>query len=178
MRDGAPANLTRLDMGSHTGTHVDAPAHFIDGARTLDRIPIDRWMGRVRVVQTDAARIDVAALRKLDIDGARRLLFKTRNAGLLRDPVFHEDFVAIEPGAAKDLVRRGIELVGIDYLSIEPFGTQTFPTHKILLGADVLVVEGLDLARVVPGDYEMICLPMLVKGGDGAPARVALSPAA
>lgn len=174
IKKGAPANLTRLDIGSHTGTHVDAPYHFIDGAPTLDKIPMSRWMGRARVVAIDGPAIGAAQLKAAPLDGARKVLFKTRNSGKLRIPTFVRDFVALEPEGARYLVHRGVDLVGIDYLSIERFGSKKFETHRVLLGSSVLIIEGLDLSRVKPGDYELLCFPLLLKRGDGAPARVVL----
>ena len=172
--DGALVNVTKLDMGAHTGTHVDAPGHVIDGAPLLDQIPLSRWMGPARVVKVDAPSIGPRQIRASEMKGARKVLFKTRNAGRLKKKTFDPSYVALTPAGARKLVDLGIELVGIDYLSIERYGSRTFNAHKILLGSDVLVIEGLDLARVPPGDYELLCFPILIAGGDGAPARVAL----
>jgi len=171
---GHPANLTRITMGSHTGTHVDAPAHFIDGGATVDRIPIGRFIGKARVVRVDGPSIRATEIRRLDLAGVTKVLFRTRNSRKLRRRRFDQGYVAVAPSGARRLVEKGIDLVGVDYLSVEPFANRRFETHKILLGAGVVVVEGLDLAKVPEGDYELLCFPLLLKGGDGAPARVVL----
>jgi arylformamidase len=181
--DGGVSNVTLLAISSHAGTHVDANWHFIDdGARLLD-IPLARWSGPCFVarIADQAAAVDVAALEAASIpSGTKRLLLRTRNSrewegwdGTTALP-FREDYVGVTPAAADWIVARGIRLVGHDYLSIGPFGDANQETHTILLGNDVLIVETLDLSRVDPGGYRMICLPLKVAAGDGAPARVLL----
>jgi arylformamidase len=167
-------NLSRFSFGSHTGTHVDPPFHFIEDGITVDKLPLELLMGRARVVEVTAPRIDEAVLEEIDLTADVRVLFKTRNSYLWNQRKFVEDFVYITPGAAKVLVSEGIKVVGIDYLSVERFGAAEPETHWTLLGAGTLIVEGLDLSEVEPGDYEMVCLPLKVKDGDGAPARVIL----
>ena len=176
---GDIANVTRLACSTHVGTHVDPPSHFIPGAMPLDELPLEVLIGQARVVDVgDVAAIDAEVLRRCNLDGATRVLFKTRNSEFWPptegDNVFHEDFVYIEPDAAQLLVDRGVQLVGIDYLSVEKFNFDEPKTHLILLGAGVIVVEGLALRDVPPGDYELLCLPLKIKDGDGAPARVVL----
>ncbi len=166
--------MTRMHLGNHTGTHVDAPRHMLDEGATLDQIPIERFLGPARVVAVDAPSIGASELVSIDLEGADKVLFKTRNAGKLHQSEFDTDFVALDPSGARLLVERGIRLVGIDYLSIEAYASRDFATHHILLEAGVLIVEGLDLARVPPGDYELLCLPLKLEHGDGAPARVVL----
>lgn len=161
-------------MGSHTGTHVDAPYHFLEDGAALDRVPLHRFVGPARVVAIDAPMIGARELRRAPIAGARKILLKTRNRGLLRRRKFHPGYVALRPDGAAYLLERGVDLVGIDYLSIEPYDSPGFPTHRLLLGHGALIVEGLDLARVRPGDYELLCFPLRLHRGDGAPARVAL----
>jgi arylformamidase len=173
-RDGAKANLSRYAFGSHTGTHIDAPFHFIENGLTVDRLPLELLIGRARVVEVTSPRIDETALEEFDFTADARVLFKTRNSYLWSQKTFVEDYVYITPGAARSLVNQGIKLVGIDYLSVEKFGVETFDTHLILLQAGTIIIEGLDLREVEPGDYELICLPLNVKDGDGAPARVVL----
>jgi arylformamidase len=175
---GDPANLTAISMCAHTGTHVDAPNHFIDGASTVEQIDLGKLLGDCRVIEipNDAMSITVDHLN--GISGCERVLFKTRNSGFWKDLAhgFRKDFTYIEPEAARMLADAGIKLVGIDYLSVEKFGSQEFPTHIALLEKEVVIVEGLDLSEVPAGDYELLCLPLRLTGGkgDGAPARVLL----
>jgi arylformamidase len=173
---GDDVNVTRLAFGSHTGTHVDAPHHFIDGARRVDDIPLDVLIGPARVVEipADVRAIGAGELERAGIDGVARLLLKTCNARLLDRDGFQQDFAYLTGDAARLLVDAGVRLVGIDYLSIEEYGAAESVAHETLLGADVVVVEGVDLRRVAGGDYELICLPLRLAGADGAPARVVL----
>ncbi|MEK7219712.1 MAG: cyclase family protein [candidate division NC10 bacterium] len=172
---GAPANVTRLGMGSHTGTHVDAPAHFRDGAPGVDQLPLDVLMGPARVYDLAVSdHIGAASLRGIDLTSSPRILFKTRNSSQWREGRFRRDFVGLMEDAARLLVDSGVRLVGVDSLSVEPFGAAGFPTHRTLLDAGVIIVEGLDLSAVPPGDYELLCLPLKLQQGDGAPARVVL----
>lgn len=173
------ANVTRLVLTSHTGTHVDPPRHFVHGGATVDQIPLERWIGPCWVADlTDAAPEVTAA----DLDaavvpaGVERLILKTRNSALWRaaPDVFDDRFVGLSLDGAAWVVQRGIRLVGIDYLSIGPFHTTGTETHLMLLENDVIVVEGLDLNEVEPGAWELLCLPLKLLDGDGAPSRVAL----
>lgn len=176
MSRGDPYNISSLHIGSHTGTHVDAPHHFIDGAPTIEQIPLDALIGPVHVIEhTGSGHVTSA-----DLDAAglphdtKRLLLKTPNARFLDDNSFHRDFVALAPDAARWIVDRGIMLVGIDYMSIEQYDTKDFNVHITLLEENVVIVEGLDLRAVAPGAYEMVCAPLRVVGAEGAPARVFL----
>jgi arylformamidase len=173
-KDDAKYNLSRLSFGAHTGTHVDAPFHFLEDGSTVDRLPLELLMGRARVVEVTSPRIDETALKEFDFTADARVLFKTRNSYLWSQPRFVEDYVYITPGAARALVNEGIKVVGIDYLSVEQYGSQDFATHLTLLKAGTLIIEGLDLREVEPGDYDLICLPLKIKDGDGSPARVVL----
>jgi arylformamidase len=168
---GHPANVSRLELGSHTGTHIDAPAHFLPGAAAVDDLPLEAMVGPAHVVDATGAPgdIDRAALDTLDLPEADRLLFRTRNSELWARPRFTPDFVTIAPDAARDMVGHGVRLVGVDYLSV---GSPE--THRILLGAGVVVLEGLDLRRAPIGPCRLICLPLRLAGLDGAPARVLL----
>jgi arylformamidase len=171
-------NVTRLDMGAHTGTHVDAPIHFIEGAAGVDTTPIDALMGPAWVVDATSVEgaIDDMTIRGLDIpDDETRLLFKTTNGSLRSRGVFEPGFVALNGRGAEELVARRPLLVGLDFLSIAMFD-DAVATHRALLGAGVVVVEGLDLRSVQPGPYELLCLPLLVVGCDGGPARALLRP--
>ena len=167
-------HTTRLSLGNHTGTHVDAPFHTREDGATLDQIPLERWIGPARVVAFEAATIRAEELADVDLEGVDKVLFKTRCSGKLRDPEFDPEYVALDASGARYLVDRGVGLVGIDYLSIETYASEDLVVHNTLLGAGVLVIEGLDLSRVPPGDYELLCFPLLLAKGDGAPARVAL----
>jgi arylformamidase len=175
MSAGQSCNLSRLAMGTHAGTHVDAPLHFIPGGASVDRLPLEILVGKARVVELDVAgRIERRDLQAADLRDDIRVLLKTRMSGQLRGPQFEEDFVHLGEDAARYLVQAGIKLVGIDSLSVEAFGSTQYPAHKALLGAGVVIVEGLDLSEVGAGEYEMTCLPLRLVGGDGAPARVML----
>jgi len=167
-------NLSRLSFGSHTGTHVDAPFHFIEDGITVDKLPLELLIGRVRVVEVTSPRIDEVALEEFDFAADARVFFKTRNSYLWSQISFVKDYVYITPGAARILVNEGIKVVGIDYLSVEKFDSKEPETHLTFLRAGTVIIEGLDLREVEPGDYEMICLPLKFKDGDGAPARVVL----
>ncbi len=175
MAAGDPANVSHLALGVHTGTHVDAPVHFIPGGASVEALPLAALCGPARVVPIrDPRAVTVAELERLALAGDQRLLFQTRNGQLWDHPDFREDFVYIDPDAAAWLVARGVRLAGIDYLSVEAFGAAEPRTHRTLLAAGIVVVEGLDLRGVAPGQYELICLPLAVAWADGAPARAIL----
>ena len=175
IRAGDVCNVSLLTMGSHTGTHVDAPYHFIDGGARLGEVALERMVGEALVVDlrgraaVDAAALESAALRTGDI-----LLCRTDNSWRWEKAEFQRDFVYLTLDAAGLLVERGIRAVGIDYLSIEQFGSSDFPVHHRLLGAGVFVIEGLDLRAVEPGRYTLVCLPLKFPDLDGAPARAVL----
>jgi arylformamidase len=164
VRDGDAADVSRLVLGTHTGTHVDPPAHFFPGAVTVDALPLDVLVGPAIVADlTAGGPIDDRVLESLALPtGTTRLLLKTLG-----------DAGAVTPDGARWLVDRGVNLVGADTLSIEP-GTVDYPVHRILLGAGVVIVEGLDLSAADAGTYELVCLPLRIAGGDGAPARAVL----
>ena len=168
-------SLSRLSMATHTGTHVDAPAHFVPGGATIDALPLEILLGKTRVVEIQAReRIDRADLEAQDLRDDLRILLKTRMSGLMLKPEYQEDHLYLSEDAAAYLAQAGLKLVGFDYLSIDRHGASDFPAHHALLGAGVVIVEGLDLSEVEPGEYDMTCLPLRVAGGDGAPARVIL----
>lgn len=177
---GDAANVSRLCFGAHTATHVDAPAHFIEGARLVSELEFEKLIGKVRVIEIDKSAMSVTAahVRAANLQDAERVLFKTRNSDFWNDlgQGFRKDFTYIEPAAAQELVDLKIKLVGIDYLSVEKFGTESFETHLTLLEKEVVIIEGLDLREIAAGDYELICLPLKYLGstGDGAPARTIL----
>ncbi|MBA2493188.1 MAG: cyclase family protein [Acidobacteria bacterium] len=177
---GDAANVSRLCFGAHTATHIDAPNHFIEGTRKVDKLPLEVLIGKVRVVEIDknAAAIESSHIENANLKGVERVLFKTRNSEFWNDlgQDFRKDFTYIAPDAAQKLVESGAKLVGIDYLSVEKFGSEDFATHIILLKNQVIIIEGLDLREISAGDYELICLPLKIADGtgDGAPARTVL----
>ncbi len=167
--------LTRIDMGSHTGTHIDAPWHFVANGRRLNEIPIETLVGPATVCEIRGVRsIRRDLVEKLPLKGIERILFKTGNSNHWNDGTFFEEFVYLEPDAAQILVDRGVKLVGIDYLSIDQYKSEKHPTHFVLLERDVVIVEGLNLSEVPPGNYTMAALPLNLQDADGAPARVIL----
>jgi len=175
-RDGShTVHVTTIEMGSHTGTHIDAPFHFVEGGRKLDEIPVRDLVGPVSVIQvTGVPSITRQHLKSLSWKNVERVFFKTDNSEHWNDGVFFERFVYLEPDAAEFLVQRNIRLVGIDYLSIDPYKSEKHPTHFVLLGHNVIIIEGLNLSRVPPGRYQMVALPLNLQGADGAPTRVIL----
>jgi arylformamidase len=180
LANGDAANVSLITFGLHAGTHVDAPSHFIAGAAKVDSLPIDSLLGAAEVVEAPAEldAIDRKFVEANCTSGSSRILFKTRNSSFWNNPErgFREDFVYIAPDAAEWLVQTGIKLVGIDYLSVERFKSEGFPTHLAFLSRGVVILEGLDLRAVTAGNYELICLPLKIADGtgDGAPARVVL----
>lgn len=176
--EGAEANVSCLHMSSHTGTHVDAPFHFEQQGLTIDKLPPEVLMGPAFVAEVD--RLEGNAIGVYDLaslhfpKGTARLLIKTRNSHYWedREPEFQRDFIHLSHKAARWLVGGGIKLVGIDYLSVEAFQSKEHRVHHTLLSAGVVIVEGLDLSRVPAGPCQLVCLPLKIKDGDGAPARV------
>lgn len=178
MTKGDEANVSRLHLGSHTGTHVDAPYHFVRQGTTVDKLPLEVLIGPAMVVDLDRvenSEIDVFDLASVHFPrDTTRILLKTRNSFLWEgvQTEFERDYVHLSRKAAEWLVKRGIRLVGVDYLSVEAWNVGEHRVHHTLLGAGVVIVEGLDLSRVPAGPCQLICLPLKVEGGDGAPARV------
>jgi arylformamidase len=167
--------VTSIELGSHTGTHIDAPDHFVKGGRKLHEIPLQWLVGEVTVIHVpNVPSISRRHLENLDWTGVERVLFKTDNSERWAEKSFQRDFVYLEPNAAELLVERGLRLVGIDYLSIDPFGSEGHPAHFVLLPKNVVVLEGLDLRKIAPGRYQMAALPLNLQDADGAPARVIL----
>ena len=174
---GGMANVSRLVCSLHCGTHVDGPAHFFEGQPGVEAVALNALIGPAWVIDATSveSELDAAALSRLVIPArASRIVFKTTNSALWDDPRFVEDFVALTPDAATVLPRRGIQRVGIDYLSIAPYQDPA-PTHEVLLQAGVAIVETLDLRFVEPGPWHLTCLPLQIPGADGAPARALLS---
>jgi arylformamidase len=178
MRKGDALTLSAYSLGAHSGTHIDAPMHFVRDGVSIDRVPLEALIGPARVIDIpDAVQsINAAELNRHRWRGAPRVIFRTRSAlrGWMHSPTFHHDFAYIAPDAAQLLADAGVQLVGIDYLSAEQFGAPAPMTHRILLGKGIPIVEGLMLEDVRPGDYDLIVLPMKVGGHEGAPARAVL----
>jgi len=173
---GAGANVSAIRFGSHTGTHADASRHFFDDGQPVDQIPLDRLIGPALLVSfpDDVGAVGAAELKAHDLRGRKRILLRTRNSALLSQKQFAPDYTYLAPDGAEYLVDKGIELVGIDYLSIEQFHSGHHRTHRTLLAKSVVILEGLDLSVPPPGEYQLICLPLRIEGCDGAPARAVL----
>jgi arylformamidase len=174
LAEGGSANLSRLTLGTHSGTHVDAPRHFFDEGDSAEQLSLELLTGPARVVAIDGAAIGADAIAGADIGDAARVLFKTRNSEFWSAGAFRSDYTFLTEDGARALVARGVRLVGVDYLSIEEFRKPGAPAHRVLLGSGTIIIEGLDLRRVTPGVYDMFCLPLPLVGADGAPARVVL----
>lgn len=180
LKKGDPANVSVLHFGAHTGTHVDAPAHFIEDGGVVAEVALEALLGEARVIEIapDVRAISSEHLKAEETAGAQRILFKTRNSHFWEDARgrFREDFTYIAPDAASALVSAGVRLVGIDYLSVERFKSERFETHTTLLSNGVVILEGLDLRNVGAGLYELLCLPLKIAAGsgDGAPCRAVL----
>jgi arylformamidase len=173
---GDAANVSEISMGAHTGTHMDGPIHFVRGGKGLDEMPLAATIGRARVVEIrDPESIKPDELRPHGLQRGERVLFKTHNSAR-RWPAedFNEDFVYVSQEAARYMADRGIQTVGVDYLSVGGFRKDAEETHRALLEAGIWVIEGLDLSEVEPGEYELICLPVKIERSDGAPARAIL----
>lgn len=178
MDAGDACNLTSIAMNAHTGTHMDAPYHFVNDGARMDQLPLNAVIGRARVIEIDdPVAIRAVALRPHRLKKGERILFKTRNSARCWPQAhFVEDFVYISRGAAEYLAECCVRTVGIDYLSVGGFRQDGLETHQALLSAGIWVIEGLDLSAVSPGDYKLICLPLKLVGVEGAPARAALKP--
>jgi arylformamidase len=177
MDRGDHATVSHLEISAHTGTHVDAPAHFVQGGAGVDTLDLNALVGLALVTEArdaDALTADVLAELAIPL-GTERVLFRTRNSNLWARgaQAFDEDFVAITEDGARWLVERGIRLVGVDYLSVAPFSA-SIPTHQMLLRAGIVLLEGVNLSDVRPGMYQLVCLPLKIDGVDGAPARAIL----
>ncbi len=175
---GKTANVSSITMGSHTGTHIDPPLHFVKDSQGIDKIQLDRFIGRARVI--DLCSIDTEITKKdleefdEKITRGDIVLFKTKNSEMWNGKKFQEDFIYLTTDAGQYLLKKGIKTVGIDYLSIEEYGNKTAPVHHLLLENGVFIIEGLNLKDIKPGEYFFVCLPLKIKEGDGAPARAIL----
>jgi arylformamidase len=178
MEEGENNNVSRLETSVHAGTHVDAPYHFLQEGKTIESLPLEVLVGPAQVIALgeDVDLISADVLKSAGLEaGTERVLFKTRNSKIWErnEPDFQTGFVAVSPDGASYLVEQGIRLVGVDYLSVAPY-KQSTPTHRILLGASMVILEGVDLTGVPAGHYELCCLPLKLGGSDGAPARAIL----
>jgi arylformamidase len=178
IEDGANANVSRMELGVHTGTHVDAPYHFLKDGSTVEKMPLSVLIGRAYVAHIPDS-VDLIKVEHLEAAGipprTRRVLFRTRNSKIWTKEYreFDKGYVSLDVTAAEYLVKHGVKLVGVDYLSVAPFGN-TRPTHVALLKAGIVVIEGLNLAQVSKGRYNLFCLPLKLDKADGAPARAVL----
>jgi arylformamidase len=178
MRKGDGFTLSKLTLGAHSGTHVDAPMHFIRDGAPIDKVSLESLIGKARVIDIPDSiqSIDSIELSRHTWRDAERVLFRTRSStgGWMRSPIFHRDLTYIAPDAAQLMADAGIKLVGVDYISAEKFGAPAPLTHRALLGKGIPIVEGLFLENVTAGDYDLTVLPMKVAGHEGAPARAIL----
>ncbi len=178
MRKGDGLTLSAYSLGAHSGTHIDAPMHFVRDGASIDRVSLEPLIGPARVIDIsdNVQSIDAAELNRHKWRGTPRVIFRTRSSirGWMKSSTFHRDFAYIAPDAAQLLADAGVQLVGIDYISAERFGAPAPLTHRILLGKGIPIVEGMSLETVQPGDYDLVVLPMKVAGHEGAPARAIL----
>lgn len=177
IKNGDSANNSEITCGTHTGTHIDAPHHFIEQGAGIDKLSINTLVGPCRIIEVSENDRTISRdfLEVHDIKKGERLLFKTKNSFWINnnDKNFHEDYVYVDADGARYLVEKGVILVGVDYLSVEGFHIG-HDTHRTILGADIVIIEGLNLSAVTPGNYKLIALPIKIKDSDGAPARVLL----
>ncbi len=175
MRKGDALTLSAYSLGAHSGTHIDAPMHFVRDGAPIDRVPLEPLMGPARVIDIpdNVQSINAAELNRHNWKGAERVIFRTRSSlrGWMHSSTFHRDFAYIAPDAAQLLAGAGVKLVGVDYISAEQFGAPAPLTHRTLLGKGIPIVEGLILENIAAGDYDVIILPMKLGGHEAAPAR-------
>lgn len=180
IQNGDVCNLSRVSFGSHTGTHFDAPKHFFDDGLTVDRISLDHFIGKARVCEImGKPEITETDLEAQGLKKGEIILLKTDNsrwdeAQQFKTHEFRWDFTVLTPGAARYLVETGIKTVGVDYFSVESSGDHNFPVHKTLLGNGIIIIEGLVLKAIAPGEYRMTGLPLNIQNGNGSPIRIVL----
>ena len=174
MSRGDSNNSSSINTSAHAGTHVDAPFHFVPDGRTMESLPLELFIGPARVCAVDTSgQITASDIAGLNLDGEKRVLFKTRNSTLLHKPLYDPTFVSFSVDGAKALVALGVQLVGLDYLSVARADEQV-PVHRAFLDHGIVLLEGVDLSEVPPGRYELICPPVKLAGSDGAPCRAIL----
>jgi arylformamidase len=172
---GDTSNSSAVTMSLHSGTHMDAPFHFVPDGITIDKLPLDLFIGPALVYAVETERyIKAEHVAAIQLDGITRVLFKTRNSELLKRGSYDPDFIAFSVAAAEALIAKGVKLVGLDYLSVAHAGDEQVPVHKAFLDRGVALLEGVDLSEIKPGRYELICLPLRIRGADGAPCRAVL----
>ena len=176
--EGKTANVSSIKLGTHTGTHIDPPLHFLNGSSSVDKISLDKLVGPAKVIDLSSVKKEITEkdLKRFEekISKDNIVLLKTRNSILWEKEGFQQDYVYLGEDAAQFLVDNGVKTVGIDYLSIENFNDKTAPSHRLLLENNIPIVEGINLKGILPGEYFFACLPLKIKGGDGAPARAFL----
>lgn len=172
---GCPCNISELSWTSHFLTHVDVPIHFISEGASLDEVPLHRFSGPALVVQVDGDEVQPEHLPADESLEGKNILFKTRNSMITTDQHFDESHVYVGTRVAELAIQRGVNLIGIDYLSVDRFGDEAYPIHRTLLEANLLILEGLDLTQARPGWYELTALPLRIQNGDGSPVRAVLS---
>ncbi len=176
-QQGDEFHISKFTLGSHSGTHIDAPFHFLESGRKLSEIPLSQLILPVKVVQYDEKEhITREFVRSLPLKNVAGVLFKTSNSRWWENPSepFHEDFIALTPPAATELAGSGLKLIGIDYFSIEPLDSENYIVHQTLLQKNIVILENANLSAVVPEDYQLICLPLKLEVPDGAPVRAVL----
>ncbi|HUS07061.1 MAG TPA: cyclase family protein [Bryobacteraceae bacterium] len=176
MGKGDVCNTTYVSMSAHTGTHMDAPLHFIDGGSSIDSMPLEATVGTARIIEIrDESAVTASELEAHDLQAGERVLFKTVNSSRCwKDSSFHERFVHISAPAARYLAEKKVRTVGIDYLSVGAYEGDGIESHQALLAAGIWLIEGLNLSAVTAGLYDLVCLPLKIVGADGAPARAIL----
>ncbi len=175
MTRGDHNNSSAVTMSLHSGTHMDAPFHFVPDGTTIDELPLDLFIGPALVHAVETERyIKAEHVAAIQLDGITRVLFKTRNSELLKRGSYDPDFIAFSVEAAEALSGRGVKLVGLDYLSVAHAGEEQVPVHRAFLDRGVALLEGIDLSEIKPGRYELICFPIRIRGADGAPCRAVL----
>lgn len=178
MDHGAAANVSKMSLGVHTGTHVDAPSHFTPDGPGVDALPLDALVGVARVIQIHGDAVTVADLEAANITRGERILLKTRNSpAAWQRPDFVENAVALTAESATWIAKRGVMTLGIDYLSVGSYAADNGePVHHALIDAGIIMIEGLDLTAITPGVYDLVCLPLKIADADGAPARAIVRP--
>lgn len=177
MAKGAACNVSRLTFGSHTGTHIDVPYHFVADGRTIDQLSPEYFMGRAKVFDlTGRSAVTAEDLKDLPIEAGDIVIFRTDNSvnRRMENPAFYREFVYVSDDGAAYLVEKKVKGVGVDYLSVEQFASKTHGTHKALLSSETLIVEGLVLTDIAPGEYTLFALPLRIQGGNGSPVRAIL----